>query len=246
MRQINALNPLLLLVLAMLAAPVAAQSGGTPLPASPHVVVSGDAKVNAAPDMVLIRLAVEANNSSPGRAKSQVDEAVNRYLDVLKRHGVPTTEVTASQLTLNEDFDYDSRDRRVSRGHLAERTVSARVQSVESFNAIIDEGLAAGMTSIEGVTFQSSQADALRTEARAQAAAVSRERAQELATAFGARLGPVYSINSVGSGIASQYGELDRVTVTGSRRGAPPRQAVYLQPTIEFNERVQVVFELLP
>lgn len=220
-------------------------SAGTPLPDAPHVVVSGEGSVSAAPDQVRIKLSVEARSPQPAQAKATVDRAVNGFLDVLKRHGVATDDVQASALSLTEDFEYDERGRRTPQGHLATRSVDVRLRRVDGFNAVLDEGLAAGMTRIDGISFESGRADALRMQARSQAATQSRERAEELARAYGARLGPVYSINSVGSGMASQYGaSLDRITVTGSSVPAPP--ARYLQPSIEFNERVQVVFRLQP
>ena len=78
-------------------------------------------------------------------------------------------------------------------------------------------------------------------EARAKAVADAREKAGGLAQAFGATLGPIYSINSLNSSSADRYGEqLDRVTVTGSRM----RRSHYVQPTVDYSERVATVFEL--
>ena len=79
-------------------------------------------------------------------------------------------------------------------------------------------------------------------EARSKAVADAREKAGGLATAFGTTLGPVYSINSVNSSVADGYGSantLDRIEVTGSRINKR-----YLQPTVDYTERVSAVFEL--
>lgn len=70
-----------------------------------------------------------------------------------------------------------------------------------------------------------------------------REKSSGLSTAFGGSLGPVYSINSVRSGIVDGYGEattLDRIQVTGTRI----QRSAYLQPTVEYTESVSAVFEL--
>ncbi len=215
---------------------------GTPLPDGPHVVVPGEGEVSIAPDRVVLKLSVAATDADPAQAKRRVDDAVSRYLEVLERHKVPVADVTASSLRLDEQVERDDDGRPVSRGHRAVREVSARVSDVAGFNRIIDEGLAAGMQSIDDIRFESSRADTLRIEARRRAAAASRMRAEQLAEAYGARLGRIYSINSVNSGLMPAYGGgLDRIEVSGSR--LPAR---YLQPKIEFSERVQVVFELLP
>ena len=92
------------------------------------------------------------------------------------------------------------------------------------------------------MSFKSSREADLREEARARAVAHAKESASGLATAFGGNLGPVYSINSVNSTQAQGYGNttLDRVQVTGTRMDS----GRYLQPTIDFTERVSAVFEI--
>jgi len=69
-----------------------------------------------------------------------------------------------------------------------------------------------------------------------------REKAGGLAVALGGRLGPVYSINSLNSMQAHGYGNttLDRIVVTGSWMDS----GRYLQPKIDFTERVSAVFEI--
>jgi uncharacterized protein YggE len=216
-------------------------AAGTPLPDAPHVVVSGEGKTSVAPDSVRIVLAVEATRNQPADAKRTVEAAVAGFLDALKAAGVSSEDTTASDLSLGEDNDYD-RGRKIAKGFVAERSVECVVRDVDRFNAIIDAGLAAGMNKVESVTFESRQADALRKQAREKAAADAHAKAEALAATFGAALGPVYSINSVNAALANGYGEggtLDRIVVTGTR--VPGR---YLQPKVDYTERVSVVYEL--
>ena len=85
-------------------------------------------------------------------------------------------------------------------------------------------------------------AEAKRVVDRALAVADAREKASGLAVAFGGALGPVYSINSLNSMQAHGCGNttLDRIMVTGSRIDS----GRYLQPQIDFTERVSAVFEI--
>lgn len=234
------------LLASMLAVLPLAVSAQTPLPSGPHVVAPGEGEVIAVPDMVEIEVSVRVLAANPGLAKRNADVAVDRFLQVLHKHKIAERDVRASSLSLSEEFDYDNRDRRVSQGHVATRDVTVTLHGTDTFNDILDEALAAGMTRIDNIRFKSEKETELRIEARRKAAEDSRRRAIELAQAYGTQLGPVYSINSVNSGLADRYGgatSLDRVQVTGSRTGNAPR---YLQPQIEFKERVQTVFELQP
>ena len=220
-------------------------SAGTPLPDGPHVVTSGEGKVSVAPDMARIVLSVSKRDPAAANAKQVVDAAVNGYLEVLKKHKISTEDVSASAISVSEDFDWEN-NRKVSRGFRGSRNVSVRLRDVAKLNALMDAGLAAGMNQIDSVSFESSREDALRQEARRKAAAQSRERASELAMAYGATLGKIYSINSVGSSIMSRYGaDMSADAAAAPVAAPPPPSGQYVAPTIEFDESVQVVFDLI-
>jgi hypothetical protein len=214
---------------------------GTPYPDAPHVVASGEGKVTVAPDMATISLGVDYHNASAAAAKQAVDRSVNALLKLAPEYAVAAAGVTASDLSLSEDVDNDDRGRRVSNGFRAKRDVEVKLRNLDRLNAFLDAALAAGATGIDDVSFASSHADDLRHQARDKAAADARAKASDLARGFDAVLGPVYSIDSVDSNRTQGYGQtLDRVEVTGGRIN-PGR---YLQPTVDYTERVSVVFEL--
>lgn len=217
---------------------------GTPLPDAPHVVTQGEGKAKGKPDLARITLSARHRDANGAVAKQAVDRGVEGFIDIAPRFGLKPEDITASDLSVAEDIDYDDRNRRVSNGFVAERQVTVTFRALDRLGDFLDAALAAGLTEIDNVAFESSREDELRREARQQAIADAREKAGALATAFGGTLGPVYSINSVRSGFADGYGYdttmLDRVQVTGSRT----QRSAYLQPTVEYTEHVSAVFEL--
>ncbi|MGY0505647.1 SIMPL domain-containing protein [Luteimonas sp. e5] len=220
---------------------------GTPLPDGPHVVASGEGRVTVAPDMAELSVSVDVNAPTAAAAKQAADAAVGRFLAVLGAQGVADADVEASELMLEEDVEVSDAGQRVSNGFGASRRVEVKLRDLSKFNAVLDGALAAGMNRFGTTRFASQRRDALRAEARAKAARNARERAGELAAGFGARLGSVYSIDSLGSGTGSRYrGQtLDRIEVTGSAIDTP-EPARYLKPEIEFVESVSAVFSLQP
>lgn len=215
---------------------------GTPLPNGPHVVVKGEAKVSAEPDSVRIRFDFEQHAPLPLPAKHAVDEAVNRLLAKTAAYGIDEADVTASDLDTSEDVTHTDDGKRVSNGFVADRSVTVLLKHVDRLDALLDDALAAGARSIGEVFFQSTEAAALRERARREAIDEAKAKAANMAGAFDASLGPVYSIDSIHSQFAGGYGatELDRVEVTGTR-GSSGR---YLRPTVEYSETVNAVFEL--
>lgn len=231
-----------LLLAVAAAAATATATAGTPLPDGPHVVASGQGKVSAKPDSARVRFDFESRAAQPLPAKQAVDAAVNRLLAGLDAFGVHDADVTASSLDASEDVNYADSGKRVSSGFVASRSVTVLLRQVDRLNEFLDAGLAAGADEIADVSFESSRADALREEARRKAVDDARAKAAGMASAFGARLGPVYSIDSADSSYSPRYGAttLDRIEVTGSKvsRGR------YLQAEVEYAGRVSAVFEL--
>lgn len=215
---------------------------GSPLPDAPHVVTSGEGKITAKPDLARVTITAQYRNANGATAKQSVDRSIDAFLKIAPDFGLTPDDITASDVSVSEDINYDSRDRRVSNGFLATREVKLKLRDLQRLGALLDAALAAGLTEIGNVSFESSREDQLRLEARSKAVADAREKASGLATAFGGSLGPVYSINSVRSGVGDGYGAmaLDRVEVTGSRI----QRSAYLQPTVEYTENVSAVFEL--
>ena len=246
MRPYSTITPMIAVCAMLISMSIQPARAGTPLPDAPHVVANGEGRVSAKPDSAQVSLSVSARDADAAVVKRRVDDAVNGFLAALKQRSISTDDVSASALAINEDVEYED-GKRISRGFRGQRSVQVRVRDIASINAIINEGLAAGMNGVDSVSFKSLREDALRQQAREAAAAQSRERASALAAAYGARLGRVYSINSVNSNIMNRYGaSLDRVVVTGSRAPAPAAPGQYIEPSIEFNEGVDVVFEIIP
>lgn len=219
-----------------------AANAGTPLPDGPHVVVQGEGEVSVAPDAAIVTLVARHRASTPSEAKRVVDRAVDALLTAAPGFDIATDDITASDLALSESIDYDDKDRPLPAAHVARREVKVRLDDLDALGAYMDAALAGGFTEVSDVTFKSSQEAGLREQARARAIAQAKEKASGLATAFGGNLGMVYSINSLNSVQAHGYGNttLDRIEVTGSRL----HRGRYLQPTIDFTERVSAVFEL--
>lgn len=229
-------------MLAVLLAVTVPAWAGTPLPEGPHIVISGEGDVSVAPQRARITLSFEQRAAQPLLAKQAADQAVSRYLAVLPGYNVGSDDITASDLSAQEEFDYDGKDRRVSRGFVASRSVTVVLDELERLNELLDAGLKAGASAVESVNFEAREADALRAQAKAKAVETAQRKARETAAAFGVRLGKVYSIDSVNSRQSHVWGGdtfLNRVQVGGSR--LPVR---YLQPQVKFTESVSAVFEL--
>lgn len=226
------------LVMAMLL--VTPAWAGTPLPDAPHIVVTGMGKVSAAPDQVRVSAQFEARDPQPLAAKRSVDQAVARYLIVLGDFAIAKPDIEAGGLSSYEQVSFHE-GKRVSNGHVAQRNVTVVLKDVDQLNRLIDAGLAAGANNVSPLKFESAREEALLVDAKTQAAEDARRKAEQVAQSFGARLGPVYSIDSLQMHSSVSY---DVYAAPAAAPDVGASVAPYFQPSIDYTQFVQVVFEL--
>lgn len=213
---------------------------GTPLPDAPHIVVTGMGKVSVAPDQVRVSAQFEARDPQPLAAKRSVDQAVARYLAVLGDFAIAKSDIEAGSLSSYEQVFFHE-GKRVSNGQVAQRNVSVVLKRLDQLNGLIDAGLAAGANNVSPLKFESAREEALLVEAKAKAADDARSKAEQVAQSFGARLGPVYSIDSLQMQSSVSY---NNYAVPAAAPDVGASVAPYFQPSIDYTQSVQAVFEL--
>lgn len=232
------------------------------LPPTRHILVYGDAQARAIPDRFKITLNFEAVDPSPDIARKQVEENVQSVLRQLKSADVPEGEVVATSLRIEPRQRYDSEGReQVFIGTAVTRSLSARFNKQSDLQSFL-----AGLKTSEGlqvsaVTTELSEERELRAALRQKSIESSREKAEIIAKAYGARLAGIYSVSDVAP--TFQYGiqegswpanyewratdlysppSLHRLAVTASRAAPAPEslQTGY----VNFNDKIYAVFLL--
>src|SRR5690554_2616152 len=107
------------IIAALLATFPAVAIAGTPLPDAPHVVVQGEGLVSVAPDSATVSMVARHRSADAGEAKRVVDRAVAALLKVAPDFDVAPDDITASDLALREDEEYDDNDRRLPTAYVS-------------------------------------------------------------------------------------------------------------------------------
>jgi uncharacterized protein len=159
------------------------------------VAVHGAASVKAAPDVVTVRFKVIRVELDPSRAFAQATEAVHVIREVLRRHGLPDTAVEASRLGLSSSYSYGAT--REFLGYACQAGFSVQSRDLDGVQQLLVDVVEAGAHEIEGIEFDVAGRADLRAEARGQAVAAARAKAELYAQAAGIRLGPVVHIDDL-------------------------------------------------
>ncbi len=175
-------------------------------PASAQVIppatvsVTGEATVSVPPDLALVDGGVSSDAKTAREAFDANNAAMGKVLLTLKSAGIDEKDIQTSRLSLQPQ----SAPSRVSGpptivGYRASNRVTIRVRDVTKVANVIDTLVGAGANDVGGINFMVSNASKLLDEAREQAIADARRKAEIYAKAAGVTLGTPVSISEESS-----------------------------------------------
>ena len=211
------------------------------LPNGPHIVTSGTASVDAVPDVATLAIEVNVAAKDAASAKKQADDRVAQYLSFLEQNGVGKKDINSANLRTQPDYDYQN-GKSILKGYRAVRTVEVTVRQLDKLNSLLDGALKAGLNEIRSVSLGVAQPEKYKDEARKAAIDDAIHQAQQLASGFKSKLGPVYSVRYH----VSNYQPSPMVRMMKADAAPVSAQETYEQPTIQFDDQVDVVFQLEP
>ena len=165
---------------ALLASPALAQ---TAEPAS--ISVTGEATVSVPPDLAQVEAGVTSDAKTAREASEANNAAMGKLLLALKAASIDQKDIQTSRLSLQAQYTPNRAGPSAVAGYRASNRVTVRLHDVTKVASIIDTLVGAGATDIGGIDFMVSQASKLLDDARAQAVADARRKAEIYAKAAG-------------------------------------------------------------
>lgn len=149
-------------------------------------------------------------------------------------------DISSANLRTQPDYDYQN-GKSILKGYRAVRTVEVTLRQLDKLNSLLDGALKAGLNEIRSVSL-AAQPNAYKDKARKAAIDDAIHQAQALAGGFNSKLGPVYSVRYH----VSNYQPSPMVRMMKADAAPASAQETYEQATIQFDDQVDVVFQLEP
>jgi uncharacterized protein YggE len=162
------------------------------------VTVSGEATVSVAPDMAVIRVGVTTQGKTAREASEANSNQMTGVLAAIKDAGIAAKDVQTSRLSLQPQYDPNKSTARLL-GFQVTNQVTVKIRDTDKLPAILDRAIGAGANEMSGIEFVVSEQSKLLDEARAEAIADARRKAELYAKAAGAKVGSVIAISEEGS-----------------------------------------------
>jgi uncharacterized protein len=195
----NALIGALMLGALSWAAPAAAQQASiTQSIAGTRLDLTATGEVTRVPDVAIISAGVVSRAAAASAAIQDAAARMDRVLAALKRAGIQDRDIQTGSVSLNPEYRYPENQSPQLTGYTASNTLTIRFRDIQSSGKILDALVSQGANQINGPNLTIDKPDAALDEARANAVAIGRARAEAYARSLGMRLVRVVSVSENG------------------------------------------------
>ncbi|MFW8594802.1 SIMPL domain-containing protein [Cribrihabitans neustonicus] len=205
-----------------------------------QVTVTGESRVQVAPEIATITLGVTEEAEEASAAMAAVSEAMNAVIAELRAAGIQPADMQTQRIAMHpvwsQHRDPGEGHRREITGFEASNTLLVRVRDLGRLGTVMDQVLSAGANQFQDLSFAVSDPAAVQDQIRADAVRDAVRKARQLAEAAEMQLGPVRSISENGGG-----GGRPMMAREMAMADAMPVEAGELS----FTHSVTVVFDLL-
>jgi uncharacterized protein len=173
-------------------------------PAAPkeHTIsVSGTGRVITAPDVADLRLGVVVTRATVKDARNVAADQMTKVIAALKKLGIADKDLQTTGLSLQPNYTYSNGANPRLTGYTLSNAVSVTIRDLNKLGDAIDDGLAAGATTLDGVSFRVDDPAKAQDQARKEAMAQAKAKAQTLASAGGVSISGVVSIGETSSAL---------------------------------------------
>jgi uncharacterized protein YggE len=187
------------LALAMPVVALCGCAGGTTTVGSVNVTnqqtgiwVSGEGKVTVTPDIALLSLGIESQQSTVAGAQAEANAAMDEVMAALLANGVAEKDIQTQYFSIRQVTRWDdSKQEEVVIGYRVTNTVNAKIRTVDAVGTIIDAAATAGgdLTRINSISFSVDDPTTYYEELRTDAMADAKAKAEQLAGLAGVSLG---------------------------------------------------------
>ena len=170
------------------------------------LVVSGEGLGSYVPDIAVLRLGIESQETTVAQAQLRAREAMAKVVAALKGKGVADKDIQTQYFSIQPVTQYIEetvggirRGRQITVGYIVSNTVQAKLRKVDEAGPIIDAVAVAGgdLTRIDSISFTKEDITQEKNLAREKAVKDAQAKAQQIAGLLGIELGkPLYITES--------------------------------------------------
>lgn len=153
--------------------------------------VTGEGKATAVPDIAQINLGITANAATVSQAQSQANSVINKISSDLKKLGVGDKDIRTTSYNLRREYD------KSIGGYVVDINLLVKLRQFDKLDQAIDVATKDGANQVGGLSFTLDDAtrEKVENDARSQAIAAAKRKAEQIAKESGITLGRIINVS---------------------------------------------------
>ena len=158
------------------------------------VTVSGSGSTAVTPDRAELRFGIRTQAETAEEAQRANSSNVNAVIKVLEKNGIKKDKIQTTMYDVSPQYDWNTGDGTNLIGYSAFSNLTVKDAAIDEAGKLITACTEAGANEFNGLSYSSTQYDAVYAESLKKAVAAAKAKAEVLAEAAGRKLGDVKMI----------------------------------------------------
>ncbi|WP_020207735.1 SIMPL domain-containing protein [Gilvimarinus chinensis] len=216
------------------------------MPDFPHISVTGEAKIEVAPDMVTLQFQISATENDANQAVDVVTQRASDIVSLVKEKGLTRKDIEtwAIDKQTRRERDPASGLLKITGYEVTQRFI-LHINGLEKYEAIVNELLRMPNTERLNAEFDVTQRESLTRELTAKAAKDAKRRAQEMAYGLDVKISSVYAISQAGD-FSQPLAKFAMSEAQYDRAGGGGRFELFAPQHITLEKHISVIFQITP
>jgi uncharacterized protein YggE len=185
------------------------------------VSFTGEGKVLAKPDIAVIDLSVVTQSATSKDAQNQNSIKTQKITSFLKAQKIADKDIKTAAYNIYPQYKYPRNGSPEIDGYQVNETIEVKIRNLDQVSAIVDGAVTAGANQVNGPTFQIENPEKLKAQARAQAIADAKSKANSLQSQLDIHLGKIINFYENTGGYPIMYEKATALGLGGGMGGAP-------------------------
>lgn len=206
------------------------------------IVIGGEGKVNAKPDVAVVSVGVTTEGATVKNVQQQNTTKMNAITDAMKVLKIADKDMQTSNYSISPKYDYTDGAQRLN-GYIVSQNLEIKVRDMDNVGAVLQKAGELGSNQIGGVQFSIDDPTSLQQEARVKAIQDARKKADDLGKQLGLTIVRVVTFTENASSRPPMYASVGMMKLDQEIAPSLPSPDVQ-SGSLDVTSNVSVTFEV--
>lgn len=188
----------------------------------PMINVSGEGKIQIAPDQASISISIETKGNNAVDVKKENDTKMDAVLKYIKSMNLPKEDYQTQQVSLQPNYDYEKK----KHNYMATQTLEILMKDLSKYDVLMEGLVNTGVNRIDNVQFKSSKLSQIQSDCRKLAVKNAKSKAEDFVLVLGQKVGKALTITDNSQGYSPQPIMYAMKSMTMDSIGGAPQETL--------------------